>query len=108
MCFAMLKKTIFASAVLAILICLPFIVHAAGDSTSIGISVEIKSKQACDYSYAIENRANLTDSDFTKLSTCDISAVKLEQQVNQIAISEFTTTQSELDSNRLRVFMTVQ
>ena len=108
MYFAMLKKTIFASGVLAMLICLPFTVYANSDSTRIGISVEIKSKQGCDYSYAMETNAKLRDLRNTGFSACDISAAKLQQQANQIASSSFTTTQSQLDEKRLRIFMTVQ
>jgi len=107
MCFAMLKKTIFASGVLAMLICLPFTVHAASDSTSIGISVVIKSKQTCDYSYAMETNAQVRDLRNTGFSVCDISAAKLQQQANQIASSSFTTTQSQLDEKRLRIFIAV-
>ena len=103
----MLKKTIFASGVLAMLICLPFTLHAASDSTSIGISVVIKSKQACDYSYAMETNAQVRDLRNIGFSVCDISAAKLQQQANQIASSSFTTTQSQLDEKRLRIFIAV-
>ncbi len=108
MYFAMLKKTIFASGVLVMLICLPFTVQAASDSARIGISVVIKAKQACDYSYAMETNVNMSDSRSTGISACDISVAKLQQQANQIASSSFTTTQSQLDEKRLRIFMTVQ
>lgn len=90
------------------LVCLPFTVYAASDSTSIGLSVVIKAKQSCDYSYALENNANMSDSRNTHFSTCDINASRLQLQANQIAIAEFKTTQTEIDGKRLRVFMTVQ
>ncbi len=108
MCFAMLKKTIFRNVLLAMLIFLPFVVHANSDSTRIGISVEIKSKQACDYSYALENAVNSENSKYTRFSDCGINARNLQQQANQIASSVFTTTQSQQDEKRIRVFMTVQ
>lgn len=90
------------------LICLPFTTYAKSDSSKIGISVIITPKQACNYSYALENSTNLNNSSHTQFSVCDISNAKLQQQANQIATAEFETTQSLVDGKHLRVFMTVQ
>ena len=90
------------------MIYLPFTVHANSDSMKIGISVEIKAKQACDYSYTMETNNKVRDLRNTGFSVCDISTAKLQLQANQIASSSFTTTQSQLDEKRLRIFMTVQ
>lgn len=105
---AMLQKKVLNSVILAMLMRLSFIAHANRDSTRIGISVEIKAKQACTYSYVTEISVNLSNPKHTRFSNCDISAVKLQELANQIVNAKFRTTPSQRDDNRLRVFMTVQ
>ncbi|MGK0273574.1 MAG: LEA14-like dessication related protein [Cocleimonas sp.] len=104
----MLKQTIFKNVVLVILICFSNNVYAGSDSTKIGISVQIKSKQACDFSYALDGSSNMQYSRQTHFSNCDESTLKLQQQANQIVKSEFSVTESMADEKRLRVFMVVQ
>jgi hypothetical protein len=104
----MLKQKIFKNVVLAILIFSINIVFAGSDSTTIGISVEIKSKQTCDYAYALDSNSNMQYSRQTHFSNCDNTTLKLQQLVNQIVKSEFSVTESMTDEKRLRVFMVVQ
>lgn len=105
---AMLQKKLLNSVILTMLMCLSFTAHANRDSARIGISVEIKSKQACDYSYFAKSSVNSDSPKYLSFSHCEITTIKLQEQVNRIVNAEYRTTTSDRDANRFRVFMTVQ
>ena len=104
----MFLKSFFIQLVLVMLVFIPQHAYAESDSTRIGISVEIKSKQVCDYSYSLENSENLNSSSNSSFIHCDVNASKLQQTANQVASSELSNTTSKIDGKQLRVFMTVQ
>lgn len=108
MYISMVSQKIFRSVVITTLICFSPVVFAAGDSARIGIKVEIKSKQGCEYTYALASNAKLQYSERTDFSNCDTSTIQLQQQVDQVVGSEFRTTESISGEKRLRVFMVVQ
>lgn len=103
--FSKIKFTYLA---LATFVSLPMSVFAENDSTRIGISVEIKTKQACDYAYAFENGNSLSNSSNSSFSSCNINSSRLQEHANQVASLEIDTTASSIDGKKLRVLMTVQ
>ena len=104
----MVMQTIFKGLVLAMLIGLTHAVFATSDSAKIGIRVEIKAKQGCDYSYSLDSASNLKYSKHSHFSSCHNSMVKLQQQAEEIVKTEFKTSQSGIEGQQLRIFMVVQ
>ncbi len=104
----MLQQTIFKSVVITTLVCLSSLVFAESDSTKIGIKVEIKAKQVCDYAYTFEGNENPKLSREIGFFTCDKSPIKLQQEANKIATSKFGMSYSTMTDEHVRMFMVVQ
>lgn len=100
-------RTILNCWIISVLITLPLMVHAADDSTSIGISVVIKASQQCDYNYSIENSSDMNTRNI-QYSTCDVETSKLQHHLNQVAYSNLKTSTMQIDTDLYRVSMTVQ
>ena len=101
-------RTIFKNVFFSLLLCASFAADANNVSTRIGISVEIKSTQACDYTYVMETNLDMFKVKRSDNSSCGITMKTLQKRVNHITSSELTQIQFQQEKNRFRVFMTVQ
>ena len=104
----MSKKLKIKYVLFLILISLPVTSLANSATTRIGISVKIKAKQECGFTYTVEKDITKDRAEHTRLYDCGIKAINLQQKANLVATLVFKISKTENNNNRLRVFKTVQ
>ena len=104
----MFIKRKFILVLLALLVNAPFSAYANNNSTRIGLSVEIKPKQACHFSYVLESDVNLSRTRTASQSSCLTHVSNIQQQANIVATTMVSNSAESIDGKKLRVLMVVQ